>query len=104
MKNQMINYAALLAFALSQPTFARDITHEQQAAYDARFQAEQANSDLANANTQLEAQQKQLEREQARLKELQDKQTAAKKALENANADLDAKTKVLDKAWEERDR
>jgi len=105
MKNQLIKHAVLLTIALSAaPALARDITREQQAAYDARLQYEQANSDLENATKQLETQQKLLEREQARLKELQEKQTAAQTALEKAKADVDAKDKILNEVWEQRDK
>ena len=105
MKYQFIQYAVLLAFALSTaPALARDITREQQAAYDARLHLEQASADLEDTTKQIEAQNKLLEREQARLKALQDKQVAAQKEVENAKADLAVKTKILDEAWEQRDK
>ena len=84
--------------------YARDITHEQQAAYDSREHYTDAVSDYEDSGKKVEAQKKLLVREQAKLKELQDKQVAAQKEVDNAKADMDAKTKTLDEAWEQRDK
>jgi len=105
MKNS-IKHLVFIIFALfvSLPALARDITHEQQAAYDARLRLEDANSDYEDAIKQVEKQNKLLVREQAKLKELQDKQAAAQKALENAKVDKEEKDKILNEVWEQRDK
>jgi hypothetical protein len=105
MKNLLIKNAIFLMFVLtSLHVYARDITHEQQAAYDAREHYTDAVSDYEDSGKKVEAQKKILVREQAKLKELQDKQVAAQKEMDNAKADMDAKTKILDEAWEQRDK
>ncbi|MFM9835059.1 MAG: hypothetical protein ACKVOA_03040 [Methylophilaceae bacterium] len=105
MKNLFIKNAVLMMFVLTAvPVFARDISHEQQAAYDAREHYSDAVSDYESSGKKVEAQKKLLEREQAKLKELQDNQIAAQKEVDNAKADMDAKSKILDEAWEQRDK
>lgn len=104
MKNYFINTFILLALFTSLPVLARDISHEQQAAYDARLRLEDANAEYEDSIKQIDKQNKLLARDQAKLKELQDKQVAAKKALENAQADKEVKDKILNEAWEQRDK
>jgi len=105
MKNLLNKNAIFILFVLtSLNVYARDITHEQQAAYDAREHYTDAVSDYEDSGKKVEAQKKLLVLEQAKLKDLQDKQFAARKEMDNAKADLDAKTKILDEAWEQRDK
>jgi hypothetical protein len=105
MEKLLIKNAIFIIFAFSTiPVFARDISHEQQAAYDAREHYTDAVSDYEDSSKKVEAQKKLLIREQAKLKELQDKQAAAQKEVDNAKADMDSKTKILDEAWEQRDK
>jgi len=109
MKSHSIKSAALTVFVLSAcvlsvPALARDISGEQRAAYDARLQYEQASSDYTNYTRQLELQQKLVAQEQAKLKDLQEKQNASQLVLEKATADLEAKDKILNEVWDQRDK
>jgi hypothetical protein len=105
MKKLLNKNAIFILFTLtSVHVYARDITHEQQAAYDARQHYTDAVSDYEDYGKKVDAQKKILVREQVKLKELQDKQVAAQKEVDNAKADMDAKTKILDEAWEQRDK
>jgi hypothetical protein len=103
-KNSVLIIFALSAGALSLPTFARDISAEQRAAYDARKQYEQANADVDSYTKQVETQEKFVVQEQARLNDLQEKKSASQQALEKAKADLEAKDKILDEVWDQRDK
>lgn len=90
--------------ALSLPAFARNISGEQRAVYEARKQYSQDNSDYENYTKQIEAQEQLMAQEQAKLNALRDKQSAAQQAAEASKADLDAKEKILNEVWEQRDK
>lgn len=90
--------------AISSTALARDIGAEQRAASAARDEYNQAKSDTADNTQKISTQQKRVADEQARLKQLQDNQTAANARLDKAKADLEAKEKALEKAWDERNK
>ena len=93
-----------LSVATSSTALARDIGVEQRAASAARDEYNQAKSDAADNVQKISAQEKRVADEQARLKQLQDNQTAANARLDKAKADLEAKEKALEKAWDERNK
>lgn len=88
----------------SNETLARDISHEQRAASDARDAYNRAKSTDDALTQQIAEQEKRVASEQAHLKALQDKQMANKATLENAQIDLDAKVMTLEKVWNERNK
>ncbi len=93
-----------LSVAISSNALARDIGVEQRAASTARDEYNQIKSDAADNTQKISAQEKRVTDEQARLKQLQDNQTATNTRLERAKADLDAKEKVLEQVWGERNK
>ena len=93
-----------LSVAISSNALARDIGVEQRAASTARDEYNQIKSDAADNTQKISAQEKSVTDEQARLKQLQDNQTATNTRLERAKADLDAKEKVLEQVWGERNK
>ena len=93
-----------LSVAISSNALARDIGVEQRAASAARDEYNQAKSDAADNLQKISTQEKRVADEQARLKQLQDNQTATNARLEKAKADLEAKEKVLEQAWLERNK
>ena len=93
-----------LSIAISSNALARDIGVEQRAASTARDEYNQAKSDAADNVQKISAQEKRVADEQARLKQLQDNQAAINTRLERAKADLDAKEKVLEQVWGERNK
>ena len=97
----------LMAFSLlSMPStvLARDIGSEQRATSAARDEYNQAKTDAVSNSQRISAQEKRVADEQARLKQLQDNQAAANTRLEKAKADLEAKEKLLEQAWAERNK
>ena len=93
-----------LSVTISSNVLARDIGVEQRATAAARDEYNQAKSDAADNAQKISAQEKRVADEHARLTQLQDNQTATNARLEKAKADLDAKEKVLEKAWVERNK
>ena len=93
-----------LSVAISSTALARDIGLEQRAASAARDVYNQAKSDAVDNVQKISTQEKRVADEQARLKQLQDNQTAANARLDKAKADLEAKEKALEKAWDERNK
>ena len=93
-----------LSIVFSHHSFARNISEEQRATSAARDAYNQAKSDTADNTQKISTQQKRVADEQARLKQLQDNQTAANARLDKAKADLEAKEKALEKAWDERNK
>jgi dsDNA-specific endonuclease/ATPase MutS2 len=93
-----------LSIAASSNALARDIGVEQRATAAARDEYNQAKTDAADNAQKISAQEKRVADEQARLKQMQDNQAAANTRLEKAKADLEAKEKMLEKAWEERNK
>ena len=93
-----------LSVTISSSALARDIGVEQRAASAARDEYNQAKSDAADNVQKISAQEKRVTDEQARLKQLQDNQTATNARLEKAKADLEAKEKVLEQVWPERNK
>ena len=93
-----------LSIAISSNASARDIGVEQRATSAARNEYNQAKSDAANNTQNISAQEKRVAGEQIRLKQLQGNQTATNARLEKAKADLEAKEKVLEQVWPERDK
>lgn len=91
-------------FIMPSSVFARDIGVEQRATSAARDEYNQAKSDASDNAQSISAQEKRVADEQARLKQLQDSQLAANTRLDKAKADLDAKEKILEKAWQERNK
>lgn len=94
----------VLSAVISSNALARDIGVEQRAASTARDEYNQAKTDAADNAQKISAQEKRVTDEQARLKQLQDNQAAANTRLEKAKADLEAKEKILEKAWDERNK
>ena len=97
----------LIAFSLlsvPSPVLARDIGSEQRATAAARDEYNQAKADAADNSQSISTQEKRMADEQARLKQLQDNQTSTNARLEKAKADLEAKEKVLEQAWLERNK
>ena len=88
-----------LSIVASHNALARDIGVEQRAASAARDEYNQAKSDAADNTQSISAQEKRVADEQARLKQLQDNQAGGNTRLEKAKADLEAKEKMLEKAW-----
>lgn len=99
-----LSFFGIFLFALANPALARDISNEQRAASEARDRYNQTLADEASLTKQIADQEKRVATEQARLQDLQAKQVENKAAVENAKKDLDAKSEVLEKVWEERNK
>jgi DNA repair exonuclease SbcCD ATPase subunit len=106
MRNLLTKSVVLMLFGLvaSSLTYARDISAEQHAAYEARQKYSQASADYDSYTKEIDDLQKYLVQQQAQLKDLQEKQAAAQQAMEKAKADMEVKDKALNAVWGERDK
>jgi biopolymer transport protein ExbB/TolQ len=111
-KNMMnLNTKTSLAFFLiiissfySSASQARDINVEQHNASEARDQYNKAKANYENTSKQITTLEQNIAEQQAKLNELKNKQLNEKTNLDESKLDLDNKTEILNKAWEERNR
>lgn len=98
--------ACLMTLTLSLsalPASAKNISQEQNDAYQARETYHQNKSKLQSLTGSIAQQEVRVANEQAKLDALKAEQTAAQHALTQSKADLDAKVERLNAVWDERD-
>lgn len=104
MKKFLLVGVVLATFSISIVVQARDISAEQKAASQAQDAYTQARADYDTVTKQVEAQEKFVVEQQIKLKALQEKQSAALASRENAKANMEAKEKILNEVWEQRNK
>ena len=80
---------------------AKDITDEQYQVRMAQKEYDSANSDFEAANQQVQQYEKRIAQLNAQLEPLKKSLPAKQERLSKAKINLEEKTKILDKAWEE---
>lgn len=87
-----------------QALLARNISAEQNAASQAQDDYNKARADYGSVSKQVEAQEKFVAEQQARLATLKEKQATALAAREKAKANMEAKEKILNEVWDQRNK
>lgn len=93
-----------LILSMTTSTWARDISPEQRAASDAREQYRQLSADYDGVTKQVQDMEKYAAQVQAKLRELREKQNAVFAAREKAKTDVEAKEKIVDLLWDQRNK
>lgn len=104
MKTSLTMGVTVLTLSLAWPAMARDISQEQRAASDAREQYRQLSADYDGVSKQVQDMEKYVAQVQTKLKDLRDKQSAIQVARDKAKADMEAKEKIVDQLWDQRNK
>jgi len=92
---------AIISLCLISPfATAKDITHEQRNAYDARKLYNKNKSAHENLLKRIADQEKRLSDEQTRLNQLKADEAAAKAKLKQSKSNLDEQVRILNDVWE----
>ena len=94
----------LLALGASFAVQARDISVEQKAASQAQDAYAKARADYDSVSKQVEAQEKFVAEQQARLETLKEQQATALATREKAKVNMEAKEKILNEVWDQRNK
>lgn len=92
---------AVLSFSSVSVLFAKDITDEQYQVRVAQKEYDNANRDYEMVSGQIADYEKRIAQQNAQLEVLKKSLPAKQDRLQKAKQNLDEKTKVLDKVWEE---
>lgn len=95
---------SVVILCCSTVTLAKDISNEQNNAYQARKLYNKNKSSHQDLLTRIQQQEKRVAEEQARLNDLKAKEVNAQTAVDQSKIDLDAKTQKLNEVWELRNR
>ncbi len=104
LKSKLMLSLLVLSFGFTTLTSARDITMEQTSTSAARSDFENAQADYDDVTQRVNELEKRIAQDQVLLKAQQAKQAAAQTKLLNAKIELEKKQKILNKAWEERNK
>lgn len=104
MKKFVMVGMVLAVLSISSIVQARDIGAEQKAASQAQDAYAQARADYDSVSKQVESQEKFVAEQQARLATLKEKQATALATREKAKVNMEAKEKILNEVWDQRNK
>lgn len=84
------------------PTHARSILNEQTEAANARDAYRAARLKLEDLQSKIASQEQRIKEDQARLQQLQKEEATTREEMNRAETVFELKSKVLEKAWQER--